>query len=106
MTSRIGAAVVILLAASIAAPAFSQARGADIYKAKCAVCHGSDGLAVTPMARIVKTLSFKDPAILKATDAQLFDSTKNGKSTMKGYGGMLTDVQIKDLVAYMRTLQR
>ena len=52
----------ILLAASIAAPAFSQARGADIYKAKCAVCHGSDGLAVTPMARIVKTLSFKDPA--------------------------------------------
>jgi mono/diheme cytochrome c family protein len=106
MTSRIGVAAVILLAASIAAPGFSQARGADVYKAKCAVCHGADGLAVTPMARIVKTLSFKDPVILKATDAQLFDSTKNGKLAMKGYGGMLTDAQIKDLVFYMRTLQK
>ncbi|MGA3012162.1 MAG: cytochrome c [Terracidiphilus sp.] len=106
MTSRIGTAALILLSASLAGPAFSQARGADIYKAKCAVCHGADGLAVTPMARIVKTLSFKDPAILKATDAQLFDSTKNGKFTMKGYGGMLTDAQIKDLVFYMRTLQK
>jgi mono/diheme cytochrome c family protein len=106
MRLQISAVAVILLAASIAAPAFSQARGADTYKAKCAVCHGADGLAATPMARIVKTLSFKDPAILKASDAQLFDSTKNGKSTMKGYGGMLTDAQIKDLVAYMRTLQK
>ena len=106
MTSQISAAAVILLAASIAGPALSQGSGADIYKAKCAVCHGADGLAATPMARIIKTLSFKDPDILRATDAQLFDSTKNGKSTMKGYAGKLTDAQIKDVVAYMRTLQK
>jgi len=106
MTSRISAAAVILLAASIATPAFSEAPGADTYKAKCAVCHGADGLANTPMARIVKTLSFKDPVLLKASDAQLFDSTKNGKSAMKGYAGKLTDAQIKDLVSYMRTLQK
>src|ERR1039457_3997843 len=101
MTSRISAAAMILLAVSIALPASSQARGADVYIAKCAVCHGADGQANTAMARIMKTLPFKDPAILKATDAQLFDSTKNGKSTMKGYAGKLTDAQIKDVVAYM-----
>ncbi len=106
MTSRISAAAVILLAASIAAPAYSQSPGADTYKAKCAVCHGADGLAVTPMAKIMPTLSFKAPQLLKSSDAQLFASTKNGKDTMKGYAGKLTDAQIKDVVAYIRTLQK
>ncbi|MFY9852935.1 MAG: cytochrome c [Terracidiphilus sp.] len=106
MTSRIPAVAVILLAAFITAPANSQAPGADIYKAKCAVCHGADGQANTPLARIVRTLPFKAPALLKASDAQLFDSTKNGKDTMKGYGGKLSDAQIKDLVHYMRILQK
>lgn len=106
MTSRISAAAVILLAASIAAPAFSQAPGADTYKAKCAMCHGADGLAATPMAKNMKIQSFKAPAMVKASDAQFFASTKNGKGTMKGYAGKLTDAQIKDVISYIRTLQK
>jgi mono/diheme cytochrome c family protein len=106
MTSRIHLAAVIMLAASIAAPAFSQEPGADIYKAKCAMCHGADGLATSTMAKDMKVASFKSPAMIKATDAQLFASAKNGKGTMKGYAGKLTDAQIRDVVAYIRTLQR
>jgi len=98
---------VILLAAFIAVLAFAQAPGEDTYKAKCAMwCHGADGLAATPMGKSMKILSFKDPKLLKASDAQLFASTKNGKDAMKGYGGKLTDQQIKDVVAYIRTLQK
>jgi mono/diheme cytochrome c family protein len=97
---------VILLAASIAAPAFSQGSGADTYKAKCAMCHGADGLAATPMAKNLKVLSFKAPEMVKATDAQFFASTKNGKNKMPAYAGKLTDAQIKDVVAYIRTLQK
>ena len=70
---------------SIAGPAFAQAPGADIYKAKCAMCHGADGLAATPMAKSMKILSFKDPAMVKATDAQLIASTTNGKGKMPAY---------------------
>jgi mono/diheme cytochrome c family protein len=44
--------------------------------------------------------------MVKASDAQFFASTKNGKGTMKGYAGKLTDAQIKDVVAYIRTLQK
>lgn len=107
MTQGIRAATVILLATLIAVLAFAQAPGQEIYNAKCAVwCHGADGLAATSMGKSMKILSFKDPKMLKASDAQLFDSTKNGKGTMKGYGGKLTDQQIKDLVAYIRTLQK
>jgi mono/diheme cytochrome c family protein len=96
----------ILLAASIAGPAFAQAPGADSYKAKCAMCHGTDGLAATPMGKNMKILSFKDPAMIKAPDAQFIASTKNGKNKMPAYAGKLTDAQIKDVVSYIRTLQK
>jgi mono/diheme cytochrome c family protein len=105
MTHGIKAAAVILMAALIAVPAFAQAPG-DIYKTKCAMCHGPDGLATTQIAKMKKVLSFKDPTMLKASDAQFIASTKNGKGTMKGYNGILTDQQIKDVIAYIRTLQK
>jgi cytochrome c6 len=106
MTHGIKAAVVILLAALIAVPAFALSSGADLYKAKCAMCHGADGLAATPMGKNMKVLSFKDPKMLKASDAQFFASTKNGLNKMPAYNGKLTDQQIKDVIAYIRTLQK
>jgi mono/diheme cytochrome c family protein len=96
----------ILLAAFVAAPAFAQTGGADLYKAKCVLCHGGDGLATTPMAKNMKVLSFKDPAMVKASDSQFIASTTNGKGKMPAYKGKLTDAQIKDVVAYIRTLQK
>ena len=99
-------ASIILLAASIAGPAFAQAPGADNYKAKCAICHGADGLAATPMSKSMKILSFKDASMIKASDAQLFASTKIGKGKMPAYAAKLTDAQIKDVVSYIRTLQK
>ena len=106
MIRGIRACAIFLLAAFIAGPAFAQAPGADTYKAKCAMCHGADGLAATPMGKSMKILSFKDPAMVKASDAQFFASTKNGKNKMPAYNGKLTDAQIKDVIAYIRTLQK
>ena len=105
MTFGIRAAAVLLLAAFIAGPAIAQAPGADTYKAKCAMCHGADGLAATPMGKNMKILSFKAPEMVKASDAQFIASTKNGKGKMPAYNGKLTDAQIKDVVSYIRTLQ-
>ncbi|MGA3373875.1 MAG: cytochrome c [Terracidiphilus sp.] len=106
MTQEIRAMAIILLTAFIAVPAFGQAPGADTYKAKCAMCHGADGLAATPMGKTMKILSLKDPAMVKASDAQFIASTKNGKNRMPAYSGKLTDAQIKDVIAYIRTLQK
>ena len=98
-------ASLILLAASIAGPAFAQAPG-DLYKTKCAMCHGADGLATSPMAKNMKIVSFKAPEMVKATDAQLIASTRNGKGKMPSYTGKLTDDQIKEVIAFVRTLQK
>jgi len=106
MTHGFRAAAVILMAAFIAVSAFTQATGASIYRSKCAMCHGADGLAMTPMAKSMKELSFKDPAMLKASDARFFASTKFGINKMPGYSTRLTDQEIKDVIAFIRTLQK
>jgi mono/diheme cytochrome c family protein len=104
--NRIRTAAMILLAASIAAPAFAQSAGADTYKAKCAMCHGPDGTAATPVAKAMKIVSFKDPTMVKAPDAEFIAATKSGKGKMKGFAGTLSDAQIKEVVSYIRTLQK
>jgi mono/diheme cytochrome c family protein len=105
MRQQIMKAGLMLLAALIAVPAFAQGSGADTYK-KCVMCHGADGLATTPTAKSFKVLSFKDPEMLKATDAQFIASTTNGKGKMPAYKDKLTESQIKDVTAYIRTLQK
>jgi mono/diheme cytochrome c family protein len=109
MTHGIKAAVVILLAVLIAVPVFAQTPGATVYNTsvpKCGMCHGADGLAATPAGKSMKVLSFKDPKMLAASDHQFFVSTKDGLNRMPAYKGKLTDQQIKDVIAYIRTLQK
>lgn len=106
MTFGIRAAAVVLVAAFTAGPAFAQAPGADTYKAKCAMCHGADGLAATPTGKSLKVISFKSPEKIKASDAQLIASTKTGKDRMPAYKDKLTDAQISDVIKFVRTLQK
>lgn len=106
MTRRIRTAVLLTLAASIAAPVFAQSAGADTYKAKCQMCHGPDGTAATPMGKMMKITSFRDPAVVKESDADLIATTKDGKGKMPAYNGKLTDAQIKEAVSFIRTLQK
>jgi mono/diheme cytochrome c family protein len=106
MNHRIRTAAFLLLAASIAAPVFAQSAGADTYKAKCQMCHGPDGTAATPMGKMMKIPSFKDPEQIKASDADLIAITTNGKGKMPAYTGKLTDAQIKEVVSFIRTLQK
>lgn len=103
MNQRIRTAAMIVLAATIAAPAFAQSAGADTYKAKCQMCHGPDGTASTPTGKAMKVPSFKD---VKASEAEMIAVTKDGKGKMPAYGSKLTDAQIKDVVSYIRTLQK
>ena len=51
MKIRTGFTLVAILAASTMASARAQGSGADTYKAKCAMCHGADGLGATPAGK-------------------------------------------------------
>lgn len=101
----IGTAIFCVIAA-FATSGFAQSAGADVYKSKCAPCHGADGLGSTPAGKVLKAASFKDPAIIKTPDAALIAIVKSGKNKMPSFTGKLTDDQIKAAVAYIRTLQK
>jgi len=104
--SHLRIAVLALLTTSLAAVALAQQTGETTYKAKCAMCHGADGTGNTVMGKNMKLRSFKSPEDIKATDAELFKQTKDGVGRMQGYASKLTDAQIQDVVAYIRTLQK
>jgi len=85
---------------------FAQSSGADTYKSKCQMCHAADGSGSTPAGKSTKAISFSSPDIVKKSDEELIAATKNGKGKMPAYTGKLTDAQITDVVAYIRTLQK
>lgn len=106
MNTTLTRIAVFLLAASVAAPAFAQSSGADIYKAKCAMCHGADGLGTTPAGKMMKAVSFKDPAIVKASDSDLIAAITNGKNKMPAYQGKLSGEEIEAVIGYVRTFMK
>jgi cytochrome c6 len=105
MTKSVRSKVVLAAAISMAgAVGFAQS-GEALYKSNCASCHGATG---TPSAGMVKAMGVKpvsDPDVKKATAEEEFDAVKNGKGKMKPFSSKLTDDQIKEVVAYYRTLK-
>lgn len=79
---------------------------AALYKSKCLMCHAADGSGNTTAGKAMKVPDLRSDEIQKKTDAQLIDSTTNGKGKMKAFKGTLTDAQIKDLVKYVRGLAK
>jgi len=89
-----------------ALPAQAQTGGEALYKSKCAGCHAADGSGNSPAGKAMGVPDLSSPVLQKKTDAELIDSTTNGKGKMPAYKGKLTDDQIKGLVAYIRTLAK
>jgi len=77
------------------------AAGEATYKAKCAMCHGPDGKGKEAM----KTRDLASADVQKMSDADLSAMITNGKGKMPSYK-MLTPDQVKDLVAYVRSLKK
>jgi len=106
MTSTIRSlAVLAATVGLVGSMGFAQAAGEAVYKANCQSCHGSTGTPSPGIAKMMGVKPASDPEIQKLTAAQEFDAVKNGKGKMKPLSPKLTDEQIKDSVAYFRTLK-
>ncbi|MGA2300838.1 MAG: cytochrome c [Candidatus Acidiferrum sp.] len=86
---------------------FSSPAKADVaaagatFKAKCAMCHGADGKGKASM----KTPDFTSADVQKKSDADLSGVITNGKGKMPAYKTMTPD-QVKDMVAFIRSLKK
>src|SRR5208282_3228137 len=106
MKIKTGITLVALMAAGTVATAFAQGPGAEIYKSKCQMCHGATGMAESGVGKAMKVKPISDPALRKMPEAQMLEAVRNGMGKMQAYKDKLTDAQIKDSVAYFRSLMK
>ena len=100
----VGIALVAICVFVATGTAQAQA-AADLYKSKCAMCHGPDGSGATPMGKKLGVRDFRSPEVQKMTEAQLIEIITKGKEKMPAYGaGKLTAAQIKELAGYVHEL--
>ncbi len=99
-------ATLMLLAVCFTAPrSVAQASpGEDVFKSKCASCHGPDGAGKTVMGTALKIRDLRSEDVQKQTDADLNRIITKGKNKMPAFDGKLKKEQIEQLVSYVREL--
>ncbi len=97
---------------AVDANTFARAKGKVIYNKTCIACHGEGGVGVENLGKNWVVSEF----IANATDEELVEFIKvgraiddpmsAGKAPMPPYGGdpTLTDEDLRNVVAYMRSL--
>ncbi len=94
-----------VLALLLASAVTAFAAGEDVYKAKCASCHGPDGKGQTAIGKKMDLRDLASDDVQKQHDSELKLIIEKGKGKMPGYKGKLTDKQIDDLIVYIRSLK-
>lgn len=83
-----------------------QAAGRKLYDNYCDRCHepySSRGKKGPGLKGVFKR-QYLDLSGLPANDDRVTDIIKYGRAKMEGFGPVMTDEQIKELLAYMHTL--
>jgi cytochrome c6 len=90
----------------LSVPAQGQGGGEALYKSKCAGCHGADGKGQTAMGKANNIRDLGSADVQAQSDDAIAGIIGDGKGKMPAYGKSLKPDQIKDLVAYIRTLKK
>ena len=102
---KLAATVTIgLMSLTMLAGTALAAAGEDVYKAKCAMCHGADGAGA--MAKKMGSKDLNSAEVQGMSDADLAKVVSDGKGKMSGFKGKLTDAQISDVVKHVKTLKK
>jgi cytochrome c6 len=99
-----GVMVLCAMALLVVASANAQGAGEKVFKAKCASCHGADGKGATAAGKGTKARDFCSDEVKKETDEEWTTILVKGKNKMPAYDKKLTEGEIKEVVAYIRSL--
>ncbi|HET7207027.1 MAG TPA: cytochrome c [Terriglobales bacterium] len=98
--------VILAFAFVFAGASFAADSGADLFKSKCAMCHGPDGKGETAMGKKFGLKDLGSADVQGKSDADLNGIITNGKDKMPAYKGKLTSEQIDEVVKFIRTLKK
>lgn len=88
--------------------ASSQGRGKVIYEQNCAVCHGADGRADTPVSRLLtpRPRNFTDRVDMgRLSVDRIYRAIKEGRpgTAMAAWSQVLTELEIGDVIDYVQS---
>jgi mono/diheme cytochrome c family protein len=97
------------VAAQPASPQSAIPPGKVLYESRCAVCHGVNGRADTPVGRLLKPppRNFADPVeMARVTVDRTYQAIKEGRpgTAMAAWGQILSETEIGDLIDYIHAL--
>ncbi len=95
----------LVMALAVPNIAFAQGSGADIFKSKCAMCHGADGSASTGMGKSMGLKPLAAPEVQGMSEADLTALITNGKGKMPAYKGKLSEADIAAVAKYVKTIK-
>ena len=115
MIKRISLFAVCGLALGLTAPpgwaeTGDPAKGKAMYEKLCSVCHGAQGKGDGPASQMMRppAADLTSSKVKDKPDAELFQAIQHGRppTAMPAFKGQLSDQQIHDVVAYIRSVGR
>jgi len=103
MTSKLSAVQTFLVFLLLLVPtcvvlAGDPMKGRPLYNDRCSGCHGLNGAS-----HVAHIPNFKLGEGLMKSDQEIMNFVKKGRGIMPGFNGILTDTEIRDILAYVRT---
>jgi cytochrome c6 len=95
---RLLASLLLMLGSGVSHAADTN-KGAELYAMHCSKCHGVSGISIMPGAP-----NFAQNEGLMSPDGALLISIRSGNAAMPAYRGVLSDQDILNVIAYLRTL--
>jgi cytochrome c5 len=95
---------VILVFALLCSCSALADNGAEIYKKKCAACHGATGAGDTMIGKNLRIRSLRSHEVQNRSDEELFNIIAKGRNKMPAFDRKLSREQIHDLVRHIRAL--
>lgn len=77
---------------------------ASFFRSNCVVCHGKEAEGGELSGRVVPSLRVGEA--VQKTDAELYEQIANGKNGMPPFKYQLTENQIRNMVRFVRDLQK
>lgn len=104
--------IIVVVAGAVAASQLPAAEAKANWDKHCVKCHAENGSGQTKMGKKLKLKDYRDADVQASfTDEEALRAMKegikeNGKTQMKPYAKDLSEVEMKDLVAFVRGLKK
>jgi mono/diheme cytochrome c family protein len=95
-----------LLALALPSGLRAQSDVAKVYKTNCVLCHAADGSGSSPSGKALGAKDLASSEVQEKSDMELNEVITRGKGKMPAFGAKLKPDDIKQLVAYIRSMAK